>query len=123
MWDCTALPSVQLCCESGPPASHMGSAGLARLHGLFAVYKPPGLKWKHLRDTVELQLLKGEFLQPDRYFALDPFSKIKSCDLVAWAEHFPDVFCTLCYSSLFHVFRWVNKLSIVGCDKQVIVID
>lgn len=59
MWDCTALPSVQLCCESGPPASHMGSAGLARLHGLFAVYKPPGLKWKHLQDTVELQLLKG----------------------------------------------------------------
>ncbi|KAB1280572.1 Mitochondrial mRNA pseudouridine synthase TRUB2 [Camelus dromedarius] len=37
----------------------MASAGLARLHGLFAVYKPPGLKWKHLRDTVELQLLKG----------------------------------------------------------------
>ncbi|KAG8512769.1 Mitochondrial mRNA pseudouridine synthase TRUB2 [Galemys pyrenaicus] len=37
----------------------MGSAGLARLHGLFAVYKPPGLKWEHLRDTVELQLLKG----------------------------------------------------------------
>ncbi|XP_025117533.1 mitochondrial mRNA pseudouridine synthase TRUB2 isoform X3 [Bubalus bubalis] len=37
----------------------MGSAGLARLQGLFAVYKPPGLKWKHLRDTVELQLLKG----------------------------------------------------------------
>lgn len=37
----------------------MGSAGLARLHGLFAAYKPPGLKWKHLRDTVELQLLKG----------------------------------------------------------------
>ncbi|XP_062938172.1 pseudouridylate synthase TRUB2, mitochondrial [Cynocephalus volans] len=37
----------------------MGSAGLARLHGLFAAYKPPGLKWMHLRDTVELQLLKG----------------------------------------------------------------
>ncbi|XP_023556054.1 mitochondrial mRNA pseudouridine synthase TRUB2 isoform X2 [Octodon degus] len=37
----------------------MGSAGLARLHGLFAVYKPPGLKWLHLRDTVEMQLLKG----------------------------------------------------------------
>ncbi|KAM7093041.1 pseudouridylate synthase TRUB2, mitochondrial isoform 2-T2 [Molossus nigricans] len=37
----------------------MGSAGLARLHGLFAAYKPPGLNWKHLRDTVELQLLKG----------------------------------------------------------------
>lgn len=38
----------------------MGSAGLARLNGLFAVYKPPGLKWLHLRDTVEQQLLKGE---------------------------------------------------------------
>lgn len=37
----------------------MGSAGLARLHGLFATYKPPGLKWEHVRDTVELQLLKG----------------------------------------------------------------
>ncbi|KAM9206792.1 LOW QUALITY PROTEIN: pseudouridylate synthase TRUB2, mitochondrial [Dugong dugon] len=37
----------------------MGSAGLYRLHGLFATYKPPGLKWKHLRDTVEMQLLKG----------------------------------------------------------------
>lgn len=43
----------------------MGAAGLARLHGLFAAYKPPGLHWKHLRDTVELQLLKGECLQPD----------------------------------------------------------
>ncbi|XP_077624443.1 pseudouridylate synthase TRUB2, mitochondrial isoform X4 [Crocuta crocuta] len=39
----------------------MGSRrlALAQLHGLFAVYKPPGMKWKHLRDTVELQLLKG----------------------------------------------------------------
>ncbi|XP_045144519.1 mitochondrial mRNA pseudouridine synthase TRUB2 [Echinops telfairi] len=37
----------------------MASAGLARLHGLFATYKPPGLKWKFLRDTVETQLLKG----------------------------------------------------------------
>ncbi|XP_058528434.1 pseudouridylate synthase TRUB2, mitochondrial [Ochotona princeps] len=37
----------------------MGSSGLARLHGLFAAYKPPGLKWEHLRDTVELQLLRG----------------------------------------------------------------
>ncbi|GAB1286164.1 Mitochondrial mRNA pseudouridine synthase Trub2 [Apodemus speciosus] len=33
--------------------------GLARLQGLFAVYKPPGLKWLHVRETVELQLLKG----------------------------------------------------------------
>ncbi|XP_076701481.2 pseudouridylate synthase TRUB2, mitochondrial isoform X1 [Callospermophilus lateralis] len=33
--------------------------GLAWLNGLFATYKPPGLKWLHLRDTVEQQLLKG----------------------------------------------------------------
>lgn len=98
----------------------MGSAGLARLHGLFAVYKPPGLKWKHLRDTVELQLLKGECLLPECDFALDPSSKIKLCDLVAWAERFPNAFCTLCYASLFHLFRWINKLSIVSCDKQLI---
>uniref|UniRef100_A0A8C9B4P8 Uncharacterized protein n=1 Tax=Phocoena sinus TaxID=42100 RepID=A0A8C9B4P8_PHOSS len=37
----------------------MGLAGLSRLHRLFAAYKPPVLKWKHLRDTVELQFLKG----------------------------------------------------------------
>ncbi|XP_040819350.1 mitochondrial mRNA pseudouridine synthase TRUB2 isoform X2 [Ochotona curzoniae] len=37
----------------------MGSSAVARLHGLFAAYKPPGLKWEHLRDTVELQLLRG----------------------------------------------------------------
>ncbi|KAL6042161.1 hypothetical protein STEG23_001861, partial [Scotinomys teguina] len=37
----------------------MGSSGLSRLQGLFAVYKPPGLKWLHVRETVELQLLKG----------------------------------------------------------------
>ncbi|XP_049630197.1 pseudouridylate synthase TRUB2, mitochondrial isoform X1 [Suncus etruscus] len=37
----------------------MGFSGLAKLHGLFAAYKPPGLKWEHLRETVELQLLKG----------------------------------------------------------------
>ncbi|XP_067834841.1 mitochondrial mRNA pseudouridine synthase TRUB2 [Heptranchias perlo] len=28
------------------------------LHGLFAVYKPPGVHWKRLRDTVETNLLK-----------------------------------------------------------------
>ena len=43
----------------------MGFRGLARLQGLFAVYKPPGLKWKHVRDTVELQLLKGEGLEAE----------------------------------------------------------
>lgn len=76
----------------------MGSAGLARLHGLFAAYKPPGLKWKHLRDIVELQLLKGEWLQPDDSARFLPKSisvsgpygkkKKKSCDLVGWAERF-----------------------------------
>lgn len=45
-------------------AAGMGSSGLAKLHGLFAAYKPPGLKWEHLRETVELQLLKGEHLEP-----------------------------------------------------------
>lgn len=29
------------------------------LHGLFAVYKPPGVKWKMIRDTVETRLLEG----------------------------------------------------------------
>uniref|UniRef100_UPI00398F27CE pseudouridylate synthase TRUB2, mitochondrial isoform X2 n=1 Tax=Pristiophorus japonicus TaxID=55135 RepID=UPI00398F27CE len=28
------------------------------LHGLFAVYKPPGVHWKRVRDTVETKLLK-----------------------------------------------------------------
>ncbi|XP_041049908.1 mitochondrial mRNA pseudouridine synthase TRUB2 isoform X1 [Carcharodon carcharias] len=28
------------------------------LNGLFAVYKPPGIHWKRLRDTVETKLLK-----------------------------------------------------------------
>ncbi|KAM7330797.1 hypothetical protein ACRRTK_009986 [Alexandromys fortis] len=37
----------------------MDVEGLARLQGLFGVYKPPGLTWLHLRETVELQLLKG----------------------------------------------------------------
>ncbi|XP_074149888.1 pseudouridylate synthase TRUB2, mitochondrial isoform X2 [Sminthopsis crassicaudata] len=37
----------------------MESLQCSRLNGLFAVYKPPGLNWKHLRDTVEFKLLKG----------------------------------------------------------------
>ncbi|XP_053551981.1 pseudouridylate synthase TRUB2, mitochondrial [Bombina bombina] len=28
------------------------------LHGMFAVYKPPGVKWKMIRDTIETKLLK-----------------------------------------------------------------
>lgn len=48
----------------------MGSSGLARLQGLFAVYKPPGLKWLHLRETVELQLLKGECFDADPLFCI-----------------------------------------------------
>ncbi|EGW00182.1 putative tRNA pseudouridine synthase 2 [Cricetulus griseus] len=48
----------------------MGSSGLARLQGLFAVYKPPGMKWLHARETVELQLLKGECLDADPQFCI-----------------------------------------------------
>ncbi|KAJ6654582.1 hypothetical protein lerEdw1_006735 [Lerista edwardsae] len=33
-------------------------AARAGLHGLFAVYKPPGAPWSVVRDTVEMQLLK-----------------------------------------------------------------
>lgn len=75
MRDRTALPPAQLCPEPAPRAAGMGAAGLARLHGLFAAYKPPGLHWKHLRDTVELQLLKGECLQPDSLPSARPFSR------------------------------------------------
>ncbi|XP_048414766.1 mitochondrial mRNA pseudouridine synthase TRUB2 [Stegostoma tigrinum] len=32
-------------------------SALQRLHGMFAVYKPPGVHWKQLRDTVETKLL------------------------------------------------------------------
>lgn len=32
---------------------------LRRLEGLFCVYKPPGVHWKLVRDTVETNLLKG----------------------------------------------------------------
>ncbi|KAL8174685.1 UNVERIFIED_CONTAM: hypothetical protein K2H54_051337 [Gekko kuhli] len=32
-------------------------AAKAGLHGLFAVYKPPGVSWKLVRDTVETKLL------------------------------------------------------------------
>uniref|UniRef100_UPI00398F6FA6 pseudouridylate synthase TRUB2, mitochondrial isoform X3 n=1 Tax=Pristiophorus japonicus TaxID=55135 RepID=UPI00398F6FA6 len=35
------------------------------LHGLFAVYKPPGVHWKRVRDTVETKLLKGAAFEPD----------------------------------------------------------
>lgn len=31
-----------------------------RLHGLFCVYKPLGVHWKLVRDTIEANLLKGE---------------------------------------------------------------
>uniref|UniRef100_A0A8D1JYQ9 Uncharacterized protein n=1 Tax=Sus scrofa TaxID=9823 RepID=A0A8D1JYQ9_PIG len=57
--DHMAFPPGAAVLRAPDAGSGMGSAGLARLHGLFAAYKPPGLKWKHLRDTVELQLLKG----------------------------------------------------------------
>lgn len=30
-----------------------------RMDGLFAVYKPQGVHWKLVRDTIETNLLKG----------------------------------------------------------------
>lgn len=33
---------------------------LRRLEGLFCVYKPSGVHWKLVRDTVETNILKGE---------------------------------------------------------------
>lgn len=33
---------------------------LRRLEGLFCVYKPPGVHWKLVRDTVETNIVKGE---------------------------------------------------------------
>lgn len=33
---------------------------LRRLEGLFCVYKPSGVRWKLVRDTVETNILKGE---------------------------------------------------------------
>ncbi|XP_076870570.1 pseudouridylate synthase TRUB2, mitochondrial [Brachyhypopomus gauderio] len=32
---------------------------LSKLDGLFAVYKPQGVNWKHVRDTIETKLLKA----------------------------------------------------------------
>ncbi|XP_061730384.1 mitochondrial mRNA pseudouridine synthase TRUB2 [Nerophis ophidion] len=37
------------------PAARM----FRRLEGLFCVYKPPGMPWKVVRDTIETKLLKG----------------------------------------------------------------
>lgn len=31
-----------------------------RLEGLFCVYKPPGVHWKLVRDTIETNILKGQ---------------------------------------------------------------
>ncbi len=30
-----------------------------KMDGLFAVYKPRGVHWKHVRDSIESSLLKG----------------------------------------------------------------
>uniref|UniRef100_A0A670Z4I0 TruB pseudouridine synthase family member 2 n=2 Tax=Pseudonaja textilis TaxID=8673 RepID=A0A670Z4I0_PSETE len=40
-------------------AAAAAAAGTA-LQGLFAVYKPPGMHWRAVRDTVERHLVKGE---------------------------------------------------------------
>uniref|UniRef100_H2N0D8 TruB pseudouridine (psi) synthase family member 2 n=1 Tax=Oryzias latipes TaxID=8090 RepID=H2N0D8_ORYLA len=37
---------------------------LRRLHGLFCVYKPLGVHWKLVRDTIETNLLKGNVAPP-----------------------------------------------------------
>uniref|UniRef100_A0A672YPS9 Pseudouridine synthase II N-terminal domain-containing protein n=1 Tax=Sphaeramia orbicularis TaxID=375764 RepID=A0A672YPS9_9TELE len=37
-----------------------------RLEGLFCVYKPPGVHWKLVRDSVETSLLKGVNTTPSR---------------------------------------------------------
>lgn len=74
----------------------MGSSGLARLQGLFAVYKPPGLKWLHVRETVELQLLKGECSDADPGFCIS-FIRcgMRSRGSSAWLLHFVVFFsCT-----------------------------
>ncbi|XP_063789304.1 pseudouridylate synthase TRUB2, mitochondrial isoform X2 [Pseudophryne corroboree] len=34
------------------------STAFRKLHGLFAVYKPPGYDWRSVRDTVKIKLLK-----------------------------------------------------------------
>ncbi|CAN2389131.1 pseudouridine synthase activity, partial [Pristimantis euphronides] len=34
------------------------SSAFRLLHGLFAVYKPPGSQWKSVRDTIEMKLLQ-----------------------------------------------------------------
>ncbi|XP_071977573.1 pseudouridylate synthase TRUB2, mitochondrial isoform X1 [Engystomops pustulosus] len=34
------------------------SSAFRLLHGIFAVYKPPGMKWKSVRDTIEIKLLQ-----------------------------------------------------------------
>ena len=50
-----------------------------RLEGLFAVYKPPGVHWKLVRDRIESNLLKGMLMRvfktsswqtPDKYMFL-----------------------------------------------------
>ncbi|XP_056391982.1 pseudouridylate synthase TRUB2, mitochondrial [Hyla sarda] len=34
------------------------SSAFRMLHGIFVIYKPPGIKWKSVRDTVEIKLLQ-----------------------------------------------------------------
>ncbi|XP_075435194.1 pseudouridylate synthase TRUB2, mitochondrial [Ascaphus truei] len=38
--------------------AHLASAVYRTLHGIWAVYKPPGVHWKLTRDTVEMKLLQ-----------------------------------------------------------------
>lgn len=52
-----------------------------RLEGLFCVYKPPGVHWKLVRDTVETNLLKGINATPPRALPREVrFLAQPSCD-------------------------------------------
>ncbi|KAB0356668.1 hypothetical protein FD754_000824, partial [Muntiacus muntjak] len=113
----------------------MGSAGLARLQGLFAVYKPPGLKWKHLRDTVELQLLKGlnagKPPAPKQRvrFLLGPVEGSEEKELTLTATRVPSlidhplvIYIYICmytfYFTFFNIMVYHRILNIVSCAIQ-----
>ncbi|KAM9305639.1 pseudouridylate synthase TRUB2, mitochondrial [Gastrophryne carolinensis] len=44
--------------HSGLTMARSTTSIYCKLNGLFALYKPPGVNWKYIRDTVEVKLLK-----------------------------------------------------------------
>lgn len=50
-----------------------------KLEGLFCVYKPAGVHWKLVRDTIETNLLKGEFIFFLHSWTVAPFSNTHAC--------------------------------------------